>query len=221
MAFQHFFGPMFLGTEIVFTVAAVVFCFLIYFKTKESYELTKYEGIRYFRDAFLFFGLSYAIRFFFSLVLLSIIAFDFIVPRIMFIPLFILPLGYFSTIGIFYLIFSSVWKSFKSRSLLVLGHSAAILLSIISFITRSHMILLYFQSALLVLAMIFSSTMHKSEKRVSHAKVLYFLVALLWLINLWVIDRRRPFSAEIEIFFELVSLAVFIAIYYKVSKWVK
>lgn len=221
MAFPHLFDPLVFGIELIFTVIAVVFCFLIHFKTKESYELTKHEGIKYFRDAFLFFGLSYVMRFLFSLVLLSRIAFDFILPRGMFAPFFILPLGYFSTIGIFYLIFSSIWKRFNNRILMILGHSVAIFLSVISFFTRSHLILLFFQSALLIIAVILSRIMHTVKKKISQTRVLYFLVALLWLINLWVIGRRKPFSFEIELFFQIVSLIVFILIYHKIFKFVK
>lgn len=221
MAFQHFFNPLLFSIELLFTIIAVVFCFLIYFKTREIYELTKYEGIKYFREAFLFFGLSYVLRFLFSLAFLSIVSFEFIIPRSMFIPLFILPLGYFSTIGIFYLIFGLIWKKFKSKKWFILGHGIAVLLSIISFFTRSQLILLIFQSALLVLGVVLSSIMHKSEKKVSQIRILYLLVSLLWLINLWIIDRPRPLSFEMDIISELVSLAVFIAVYYKISKWVK
>ncbi len=222
MTLPGFFDPVVLiSAELLFTVIAVVFCFLIYFKTRESYELTKYEGIKYFRGAFLFFGLSYVMRFLFSVVLLSTIAFDFIVPRRMFIPLFILPLGYFSTIGVFYLIFSSIWKRFKGKNLLIIGHSVAVFLSIISFFTRSHLILLLFQSALLVFGVALSSIVHKREKKVSQIRILYLLVSVLWLINLWIIGRPKPFSFEIGLFFELISLAVFIVIYHKISKWIK
>ena len=219
MAVPHF-NPLIFSTEFLFAVIAVVFCFLIYFRTRESYALTKYKGIKYFRDAFLFFGLSYFVRFLFSLFFLSRIAFDFILPRNMFVPFFILLLGYFSTAGIFYLVLSLIWKRFKNRNLLILGHGVAVLLSLVSFITKSHLILLYFQSALLIIAVIMSSAM-RGRKKISQIRILYFLVALLWLINLWIIDRRKPFSFEMEIFFELVSLAAFIAIYYKISKWVK
>ena len=222
MEFPHFFDPWLFSTELIFTIIAVGFCLLIYFKTREIYELTKYNGIKYFRDAFLFFGLSYVLRFLFSLVLLSTIAFDFIIPRDMFVPIFILPLGYFSTIGIFYLVFSSIWKRFSNKNLLILGHSVAILLSAMSFITRSHLILLVFQSALLIAAVVLSRVMHKDKKKISQTRILYLLVALLWLINLWVIGpKRRPFSFEIQIFFELISLAVFIFINYKISKLVR
>ena len=221
MALPHFFDPLVFSAELVFTVIAVIFCFLIYFKTGESYELTKHKGIKYFRDAFLLFGLSYVLRFLFILLLLTKIAFDFILPKGMFVPIFILPLGYFSTIGIFYLILSTVWKRFNNRNFFILGHGIAILMSVISFFTRSHLILLYFQSALLVLAVVLSSVLHRGKKKVSQIRFLYFLVSLLWLINLWIIGRRKPFSFGIEIFFQLVSLTVFIVINYKISKWIK
>ena len=221
MAVEHFFDQSFFITELFFTVIAVIFCFLIYFKTKEIYVLTKYEGIKYFRDAFLFFGMSYVIRFLFGLVIVSTMELEVYIPRKIFVLIFILPLGYFSTIGIFYLVFSSVWKKFKSRTLMIFGHSVAVLLSVISLITRSHLILLVFQSALLILAVILSGVIRKKEKKISRMRMLYFLISVLWLINLWVIDRRKPFSVEIEIFFEVVSLAVFIAIYFKISKWVR
>jgi len=223
-------NPIMFSTEILFTVIAVIFCFIIYFKTREIYKLTKYEGIRYFRDAFLFFGLSYVMRFLFSLAMLSRIAFDFIVPREMFGPIFILPLGYLSTMGIFYLIFSTTWKRFNNKIMLIIGHVVAVALSIVSFITRSHLILLYLQSALLVITVVLSfiakkdGNKLKGGKKLSGARILYILIAMLWLINLWIIDKgamRSPFFRGTEVFFQLVSLLVFIIIYHKVSKWVK
>jgi len=218
------FNPLMPVIELIFTVVAVLFCFLIYFKTRESYELTKHNGIKHFRDAFLFFGLSYVVRFLFSLVMFSRFAFDFIMPRELFGPLFILPLGYFSTMGIFYLIFSSVWKRFSNKAMLIIGHVTAIVLSVVSFITRSHIILLILQSVFLIIAVILSFTAQKGVKKLTQAKILYILVAALWLINLWIIDRggrRPPFLPFMEIIFHLISLAVFVIIYYKVSKWVK
>ena len=38
---MSYFDPVMFGIELGFTLVAVVFCFLIYFKTKEIYELTK------------------------------------------------------------------------------------------------------------------------------------------------------------------------------------
>lgn len=214
------FGLLNFGIGFAYTLVAVIFCFLIYFRTRELYGLTKHKGIMYFRDAFLFLGLSYIIAFVFSLLFLSAVAFDFFIPMEMMAILFILPLGYFSTICIFYLVLSNLWKNFDNRKLLIIGHSFAILLSIISFITRSHFMIIYMQCALLAIAVILTLSMPKEKKKFSQAKALYLLVAALWLINLLIIDQKHmPFEASI--FFELVSLGVFFAIYHKVSKWAK
>ncbi len=217
-----FFDPLTFSTELIFTIIAIAFCFAIYFKTKETYELTRYEGVRYFRNAFFFFGLSYAMRFLFSFLLFSRMAFDLILlPRALFLPLFILPLGYFSTMGLFYLIFSLIWKRFDNKSLLLLGHGVAILLSILSFATRSHLILLLLQSILLIIAVLLSFFVRQGKKKLSQTKILYLLILVFWLIDLWIIDRRSPFSMGIQLLSYLISLIIFIVIYHKVSKWVK
>ena len=222
MAFPHFFNPLLFATETFFTTIAVVFCFIIYFKTREIYNLTRHEGVKYFRESFLFFGLSYFLRFLLSMVFLSRMVFDLDLPRNIFVPLFILPLGYFSTIGIFYLVSGSIWKGIKKRNLLLFGHGLAILLSIVSLITRSPFILLIFQSLLLILGAIISIIKHKKEKKVSKVRILYLLVSFVWLLNLWIVDRpRRPLFFEGDIIAQIVSLAVFVAIYLKISKWVR
>ncbi|MBI2138186.1 hypothetical protein HYU13_01230 [Candidatus Woesearchaeota archaeon] len=222
MAFPHFFDPWLFVAEFAFSIIAVLFCFLIFFRTKESYELTKHRGIRYFRNAFLFFGLSYVMRFLFNLVLLSGIAFDVILPRRIFWPIFMLPLAYFSTIGICYLVFSLIWKNAGSRALFWAGNITALALLGISFITRSHYTLLLSQSVLIIFAVILSGFMHTRRKKLSRTRILYFLVALLWLLNLWVLGpRRKVFSFGLQLLFELISIGVFWVIYAKVIRWAR
>lgn len=213
-----FFNPLLFITELAFTLIAVIFCTLIFLRTKEIYDLTKYKGIKYFRYAFLFLGLSYAIRFLLSLFMLSMLAFDIFMPRREIMPFFILILAYFSTAGILYLVSSTAWKNIKPLPLNIIVHGTALLLSVVAFLTRSHIILLYLQTALLILAVILSILTHK-KKKISKIRVLYFLIFFLWLINLWIIDTRRPFPLEIEIFFQAVSLIVFFIIYRKISKF--
>ena len=217
---HYFFDPATFTAELIFTIIAVIFCFLIFFKTREIYNLTKYKGIKYFRDAFLFLGMSYVIRFLFSLILFSTFAFDFLIPKKMFMALSIFPLGYFSTMGIFYMVLSLVWKSVNNKKILFIGHAIAILLSIIAFITRSHFILLYLQCFLImvIFVLIFAK---KELGHISQIKVMYLLISTLWLINLFIVDRIRPFPFEIEVTFQMISLAVFITVYCKITKWLK
>jgi len=205
--------------DFVFTSIAVVFCFMIYHKTKELYELTRYQGIRYFREAFLFFGLSYIVRFLFSLVLVSREQFDLMLPRGMFIPLFIIPLGYLSTMAIFYLLLSLVWKQVDARSMIRWGHVVAIALPIIAFATRSHHLLLGLQSLLLVAALFFVFHLRRFSRRFTRVRVLYLLMFGLWLLSLWAVDPMPRASILVKVVLQLVSLIVFIAIYRKISKW--
>lgn len=102
-----------------------------------------------------------------------------------------------------------------------MGNFVAVILSIVSFITRSPLMLLYIQLALLGILVLLIFAMPKEKKKISQVKVLYLLVAGLWLINLLVVDRARPFPLEIELFFKVISLTVFATVYYKISKWVK
>lgn len=217
----HFFNPWIIVSELIFTLIAVAFCFRFYLKTKESFDLTKHEGIRFFRDMFLFFGLSYALRFVFGLILASKVAFDIFIPRHLLMPVFILPLSYVSTMAILFMLLSSTWKRFENKHLLVICHAVAIVLSIVAFLTRSPLVLLVLQSILLLIAVIAGLAFTKSHKKFSQVRVLYLLTAGLWLINLWVIDSRHPFPPGVDMFFQLICVGVFILIDRKVSKWVR
>ncbi|MBI4441718.1 hypothetical protein HY639_06125 [Candidatus Woesearchaeota archaeon] len=196
---------LFTFPELLFTVIAVSFCLAIYYRTKESYELTKYPGIKYFRDAFLFFGFAYAMRF----VLLLVRAFE--VPRSLAFPIFLLPLGYFSTIALFYLVFSLVWKHFSQRTVLI-GHGLAVLLPVISFLTRSHELLLSLQALLLVVALVLIF-----REKVTRIRMLYLLVFVLWLLTLLSVGPRWG----MRFIPQTLSLLVFTVIYSKIAKWMK
>jgi len=227
MAHPFMFEPVIFITEIAFTIISAVLCFMIFSKTKESYNLTKHDGIKYFRDAFLLFGLSYILRFILELIFLSGETFEFIIPREMFAPLFILGVGYVSTLGLWYLIFSSIWKRFSKKSLMITGHATAIILSVASFFLHSHLIILYAQFILLIIGVILIFRTGTKTKKISQTKILYMLTSFLWLINLFIIDKQGPprifgmWGLWIKIFFQIVSIVVFFVIYNKISHWLK
>ncbi len=216
-------NPNFLIVEFSIALVAVILCILIYFKTKEAYSLTKHEGIKYFRDAFLFLGFAYILRFIFMAMMLSATIFDVFLPKNQFFPISMMLTGYFSTIGLIYLIFSSAWKYMKKKYVLALSHILAVAASIVAFITRSSMILLAIQIALIVVfivaTILLSKKTESQSKKLTKVKFLYLLVGLLWLINLFTAGRPI-FLREIDASFQVIALAVFFIIYIKVSKWV-
>jgi hypothetical protein len=211
--------PIFIYMELGFALVALVFCLLTYFRTREAYSLTKHNGIKYFRDAFLFFGFAYLLRFLFSAVFLSRVILEFDPQRNILIPFSIILLGYFSTMSILYMIFSTVWKSIKSNTTIRLAHVLAILVSILGFITGSPIVLLIINMVLIIIAivLIFSKKDHKNRM---NTRILYMLVLLVWVINLFI--AGRPFlPRELDQVVQGFALILFMIIYYKVAKWIK
>ncbi len=215
------FYPEWFGTEFIYTAIIVFFCFLIYFMTREFYNLSKYQGIKYFRYAFLFFGFAYLSRFIIHLFQLTGISSVIMGPRRFMFPSFMFPVGYFSTMAIFYLTYSTIWKRVDYKHFLLLSNIVAISLSLIAFLTRSTFILSMLQLALLLAAVIISVTKHEKRKKATPVRALYVLISLFWLINVFVLNTRILFLSQLKIIFQILSIFVFFVILYKVIKWIK
>lgn len=216
----RFFDPMTFGTELIYTVIIVVLCFLVYFKTREIYGLTKHKGIQFFRHSFLFFGLAYASRLFLHFHLIGRIAFDFIVPRREFMPICILVVGYLGTMALLYLAYSTIWKKIKSEHFLLFSNIVALIISLASFFSRNPFFVPLIQFFLLIFIIIVNIKRHGQIKK-GKVRALYLLVAFFWLFNLFILGPTRLIPFEIQITLQIISLAVFVLIYYKVHKWIK
>jgi hypothetical protein len=206
--------------ELVYTLIITIICFSIYFKTKESYDLTKLKGIKYFRNAFLMFGIAFILRLVISITLISSNFLDIHIPRKILFPIFLVPLGYLSTIGIFYLLFSSYWKKFRGKKMFVFAHGIALILAIVNFFTHSPDVLIYLQTILLLGSIIFG-LIKKHKKKITKTTQLYSLVFISWLINLWITIPRTFIPLEIKTLLFILSTIVFFWVYRRISKWLK
>ncbi len=135
----HLIDPTKLIAELGYTLIVVFLCFMIYFKTIEIYDLTKHEGINYFRITFLFFGLAYIFRFLDILFMLVTVTFDThsLIGIFRIFPVSLVLNGYFSTLAILSLTYSIIWKKLNIKHTLLLFNAIAILISGIAFISRS------------------------------------------------------------------------------------
>ena len=219
--FSQPFLPLGFGLELLYTIIIVVFCFMVYFKTREIYELTKHRGVEFFRYAFLFFGLAYASRLLIYMAVMgNLLWFEpFHGPRLM-LPVSHLVMAYFSTTAILFLTYSTIWKRFSIEHFLMFCSITSLFVSVIAFISMSPLTVSLIQLVLLAVTLIFSLRV-KTNKR-NHMRALYFLIALFWLLSLFVIDsprRHLPFWGDVTL--QAISLLVFFAIVYKVYKWAK
>ena len=50
--------------RLFYSALIVVICFVIVVKTDKLFRISLYQGIRYFRNAFLFYGIAFTLRYF-------------------------------------------------------------------------------------------------------------------------------------------------------------
>ncbi len=212
-----------LAAELGYTLMIVFLCFMIYFKTREIYELTKHDGIYYFRITFLFFGLAYIFRFIDLLSMLVRLTFDTYLLMDIF-RIFPIPLvfyGYLSTLAILSLTYSIIWNKLYIKHTLLLFNAIAILVSGIAFISRSPFVLLLAQLILFIFTIIMACYFYIRSRKFSQLFILYVLFLLFWIVNLLPLSPERFLPFEIQTTFQVISIIVIGIIYYKVAKWTK
>lgn len=222
--FRNLFG-LGLGAELFYSFVIIVCSLMIYFGTKELYELSSYKGIKYFRQAFLFFAIAYFFR---SFIKFIVIYFN-VKGVIDFFPITFGTTGilaqllflYFSSMAIFYLLYSVMWKKWNGRSYkLYLFHGIAVVIALISVLSRNPLVYLGLNIFLLltVIFVVYTSYQHKKNKKKGHnLYFIYVLLSLFWILN--IIDTLIPrFFQGLQLFIYLASTFVFLLILYRVIK---
>jgi len=208
-----------IGAEIVYSFAIIVCSLMIYFGTRELYQLSSHKGIKYFRQSFLFFALAYFFRSFIKIILFyfEVASLRTFLPTFGSMTLFVFM--YFSSMAIFYLLYSVMWKKWKSASTIYLFHLAALVVAAAILIFRDPLV--YFLINIL-LFMFIAATVYisykQSKKKTSHnLYIIYLLLFVFWIFN--IIDVLVPNFLQIfQLFIYLISLGIFLAIFYKVIR---
>ncbi len=211
------------GMELIYSFVIIACSLMVYFSTKEMYELSSHKGIKYFRMAFLFFAVAFFFRFFIRFLLMF-----FNIPRTFefshrFIGTSTLFLFlYASSMAIFYLLYSLIWKKwdFKSNGIYAF-HFLALMVSIISISTQNIGVLLSMQFILFLFVAILSYFSHKisKKKKSPQLHLIYLLLFAFWIFN--ILDILIPnFLSLFQIFIYLISLGIFLFITYKVLRTV-
>jgi len=224
---RNFVSPGF-GTEIIYSLVIIVCSLMIYFGTKELYELSSHKGIKYFRQAFLFFAIAYFFRSFikFILVYFSVNRILDISPRI-FAPLLsqvtLLLFMYFSSMAIFYLLYSVMWKKWNGSSKKIyLFHLLAFIISASIILSRNALIYLGVNILLfiIVLFVVYTSYQNTKKKPKGHKHNLYVIYLLLsFFLILNIIDILIPEFLQIfQLFIYIASIIIFLMMLYKVLK---
>lgn len=207
-----------IGTEIVYSFLIIAVSLMIYFGTRELYNLTNHKGVKYFRLAFLFFAISFFFRSFIKLLLIS-----FNIQRVIEIEgigiISFLVFMYASAMAIFYLLYSVMWKKWNTNKLIVF-HILAAIIAIIALIVRSSQLILLIHLILFVfLAVVISISYKESRKRRkgNHLHGVYLLLFAFWILN--IIDLTiKNVLGTFQLVIYLASISIFLAILYRVLR---
>lgn len=216
----RFSNPIFIQMELIYTLLIIFFCILIYFKTKEIYDLSKHKGIFYFRTTFLFLATSYFIRFIMIILKLNL-------SRPMntssYFFLFGILITYTSTLAIISLFLSNCWKKFKSKYIYYYANLVALLISIISYVLHEPQIMVLIQLILFITTISLAIKTHnnKKNKHFSNLIIIYILLFLFWFIGMMPLGMKLQIPFEYIIPTQILSILIFIIIYFKVRKKIK
>lgn len=214
--------PINFWVGLISSLIIIISCGIIYFKTRDLYKLTSYKGIKYFNNAFLFFGISI----FSGLIVRIIVAFlktntllyssNFGPP---FISFWILISVYAGLMAGSYLIYSLIWKKisnpekFEWMTPLILSTIAVLLMFILKIFVLPVIILLFLVAV--ILAYKFRNS--RSKKGISQLYLIYTLLFASWVTSV-ISHIFIMLSTAISVFLQFISVCLFLIILYKVIK---
>jgi len=208
------------GMEVVYAFVIIICSLMVYISTRELYRLTSHKGIRYFRMAFLFFAIAYFVR---SIIKFIIINFnlravmDFHIRSIGPITLFFFM--YFSSMAIFYLLYSVKWRDFKDK-MIYLFHGISVVIAGVILLIPSNTVYLIINILLLAIfafVILTSRKQEQSRKKKNSLHVVYILLSVFWILN--ILDILIPNIVKTyQTLIYLASLFIFLLILYKVLR---
>ena len=209
------------GTELIYSLVIIVCSLMIYFGTKELYELSAHKGIKYFRQAFLYFAFAYFFRYSIKFLLMF---FDRTIlfgnpKQMMFLggitPLF--AFMYFSSIAIFSILYSVTYQKFdKKDKLLILFQILAIAIALASVIFKNNLAYLILNGILFLFSLLSVLILQKGKKK-NKLNAIYILLLLFWIMN--IVDILIPnFFQTFQLGIYLISVILFLIMLYKVLR---
>lgn len=212
----------FFWTEMIYSLIIIICSLMIYFGTKELYELSSHKGIKYFRQAFLFFALAYFFRSTIKLFLNYFglkHAFD-IMPKFFVGPLALFVFMYFISMAIFYLVYSVLRKKLDPDSpRIFLFHFLALIMAIISIVFRSPFTHIVVNTLLLLFVAyaVYISYRDQKSKKGINLYIIYLLLMFFSILN--ILDLLIPTPLYfIQVIIYSASSFIFLLILYKVLK---
>lgn len=207
--------------KVIYSLVIIAISFIIVLKTNRLFKLSFHSGIRYFRNAFFFFGLGffsrYILKFLFEIQGLEFLQF-----------LSLLLFEFFIIMAGFFLLYSLLWKrmdvmgstSSLFNTKISLFYVFAVILAVIDSIWSISDLMFFSQVIIFLIASIiaFMNSKHKDHKALPKLFFVAMLLALIaWILNTLTI-LLFEFNQAVLINTYILNLIFFLLFLYGVVK---
>jgi hypothetical protein len=205
---------------LLYTIIIGIICFVIVLKTDKLFRLSFHQGIRYFRNAFFFYGLGFILRY-----LLGTTTLNLIMMKAVF--------EFFLIMAGFFLIYSLLWKKLDAEKSdlsslfnlrILIFYLLTIIIVFLDYLWSTYLFMFISQIILFIFASIISNINYKKNKGKQNFLKLYFIVMLLnliaWLLN-FVIAIFFNWNRAGVVGIYLLNIFIFLLFLYGVIKVTK
>ncbi len=203
-------------------------CLIIVLKTDRLFRISLHQGIRYFRNAFLFFGIGFVIRY----LLGALFSYEFF--SYLYYPIFNILFEYFLIMAGFFLIYSLLWKKLETShkpyrsSLLnikiIVLYIMAFVLVFLDYIWQTYSLMFFSQIVLFVFASVISLINYlKNGEKYKFLK--FYFLAMLLTLSAWTLNALAllyfNWNQNIIMSSYILNIIIFLLFLYGVVKITK
>jgi hypothetical protein len=207
--------------KIIYALIITLICAIIVLKTDRLFRLSLHKGIRYFRNAFFFFGMGFIVRYF---------LYGF--PRYNFITLSLFK--FFFIMAGFFLLYSLLWKkieaskanyasSFFNLNILIF-YTMSFVIIFLDYLWKTGVFTFFSQITLFTFAAIISFVNYKRNGRRHKFLKFYFIAMIMsliaWLLNAF-LELLFNWNYRVIIAVYLLNIIIFLLFLYGVMKVTK
>jgi len=173
--------------ELSYALLLTFICAVIFFRTDKFFRLSLHKGLRYFRNAFLFYGAAFITRYLFGV--LSDLNFDYAyIVKIIF--------EYFFVMAAFFLLYSLMWKKFETQrekhsSLfnpkIAIFHVLALVIAMMDYLWGTYYFLFGAEILIFIIASALAYSNYRKD-RGQHKFLKFYFFAMILSLAAWVLN---------------------------------
>ena len=202
--------------RLFYTIIIGFCCVVIVFKTDKLFQLSSHQGIRYFRNAFFFYGLAFISRYFFMSIYL---------------PLMKIVFEFFLIMAGFFLVYSLLWKRFEIQkdtsslfnSQVIIFYIFALILTFLDYLWEGYNFMFISQIILFLFAVLISYVNYQTRGGKGDFLKFYLIAMILnliaWISNFSVVVFFKWYPIVITVhILNVIIFLIFLGGVIKITK---